>query len=52
MEEKYAIIKIKDENDNYVYQFQEMGFSTKEDANNARIQKYNANDYIIILYWN
>jgi hypothetical protein len=51
MEEKYAIVRIKDENGNYVYQIQEMGFSTKEDANDARTQKYNVNDYIIVLFW-
>lgn len=51
MEEKYAIVKIKDENGSYIYQFQEIGFSTKSDANDIRIRKYNTDEYIIILYW-
>ncbi len=51
MEEKYAIVKIKDESGNYTYQFQETGFFTKDEANDVRIQKYNANDYVVIVYW-
>lgn len=51
MEERYAIVKIKDETGNYIYQFQEIGFLTKGDANDVRIEKYNTSDYIIVVYW-
>lgn len=27
------------------------GFSTRDDANDVRIQKYNASDYIVVLFW-
>jgi hypothetical protein len=51
MNEKYAIVKIKDENGNNAYQFHETGFSTKDEANDVRKQKYNEDDYIVVLYW-
>jgi hypothetical protein len=52
MEEKYAIVKIKDELQNPIYQFVNMDFVTPVDAYSYREQNYeDVENYIIVRYF-
>ena len=52
MEEKYAIVKIKDESGNYIYNFMVMDFLTPQDAIDYRDNNFDTpSDYIVVRYF-